>query len=915
MMTHPRVLERLYRIALLAHPPDVRRRLGDEMVRTFTRVVDRARRCGRLALTRRVVAELADVVGSGIGVRLSHAAGALPSAGSALRRLARRPAYPLAVAGTLTLGVGASTAVVSVVGVVVLDALPFPDADRLVHVWDRELPGNNPMPSTTPGSFLAWRELDGVFTAVEGFHRDTRVLSGEGLPEAIRLAVTTPGLFDLLGVRPVMGRTFRDPEGRPGDDAWVLIGERLWARRFGSDPGLVGRTVTLDGESVTVLGIMPRDFAFPERDYEAWMPVAATASALTPAEGPPPVPSLDVIARLRPGLERAAGNEALVERADDLAAAGATPGHVPALFDLGFFMTPERTRDTLVLLAGAVLFVLLIAAANVVSLGLSRAADRRRELAVRRALGAGPGRLLGELLAENAVLAAAGSALGLVVAHVVLSGLAPRIPGELGINTWGRGLTIWPHGALFAIVAAAVTAPVATLLTRVRPGRASDATLASARTTGNPGSLRAQQLLMAGQMALAVILLSGTALMAASVLRLQRTDTGYDLDRLLLVSLRIPTADVLQGTDRSPDARAAATDDRLVELEAALGRLPGVVSMAGTTSPLPLAGARFRPELETADGGPVAGGEREEEAGMTPARAGAMFLPINEVTPGFFGTTGIALLRGRDFSDADDPDATVILNRVLAERLWPGEEAVGRTMRVHPDAPWRTVVGVAEPAAQMGFRDPWGDGGEVYVPLDRAESVRPPPVMPRSDFHVTRTYLLRTADDPPAALMEEVRRAVWDLDPDQPIERLMPLDQAYGGTIQRERFFLALLGVFAAIATALATAGIYALLSRSLARRTRELGIRVALGAGPGRVLARLTRSGLGPSVAGVLIGLAAAWPLSTLLADLLYQIEPGDPLTLALTAAGLLTVAALACVLPARRALRTDVVEAIRDE
>lgn len=903
-------LERLYRLALRAHPAEARERAGDEMARTFVRVAAAARARGRLPLVMRVAAELTDVIVTGVRERATAITVGIPGLGPTLRRLVRRPAYPLTVVVTLALGVGASTTMVSVVGVVVLDALPFPEADRLVHVWDRELPGDNPSPGTMPRSFLAWRELDDVFTAVEGFHRDTRVLTGDGDPEQVQVAVVTPGLFEMLGATPRVGRSFRDPEGRPGDDAWVVLGEELWARRYGSDPGIIGRTVTLDDRRLTVLGVMPRAFAFPGPEYEAWQPVAPVPSALTPAEGEPLVPALDVIARLRPGLEREATSEALVQRAEALAAAGAEPGHVPVLLDLEFFTTPERTRDTLVLLAGAVLFVLLIAGANVVSLGLSQAVDRRQELAVRRALGAGRRRMLTELLAENLVLALTGSGLGLLVAWSVLALLAPHVPGELNINTWGRALSIWPHGAGFALGAAVLTAPLATLLTRSRMSAAADATLASSRDRGDPESLRVQQALMAGQMGLAVILLAGTAMMAASVRQLQRVDTGYDPAALLIVSIRIPTDDMLASGALDPEARTALMDARFGEFEAALRRVPGVATVAATTSPLPSSRARFRPTLETADGGVLGAAatgasvsRQDVEGGITPADAGAMFLPINEVTPGFLATAGIEVLRGRGFTDADDPGSTIILNRTLAERLWPNADPIGRSMRIHETEPWRTVVGVVEPTVQLNLRDSWGDGAEIWLPL------------PRDRFGVYRTFLLRAAEGSPASLTNAVRRAVWDLDPNQPIERLTALDAAFGGTIERERFFLVVLGVFAAIATAVAAAGIYALLSRFLARRTREIGIRVALGARPGQVLARLARAGLTPSAVGILLGVAVAWPLSTVLADLLFRVEPGEPLMLVVTGAGLLGVAALACVPPGRRALRADPVEAIRTE
>lgn len=872
------------------------------MLDTFGRLCERARRRSGAAVWRLAATEITSVAAAGALVRLRGAPASVAAWVSAGRRLRRRPGYSVAVVATLALGVAASTAVVSVVTTVLLRELPFPDAEGLSHAMSVQ-PGGSPGEATfgvDPASFLVWRSVDDLFRGVEGVHRDVRVVTGdEGPPEQLPSAIVTPELFSLLGVRPVLGRLFAEPEGRPGDQDHVLIGAELWSRRFGSDPGVVGRRITLDGVPTTVVGVMPARFAFPESGTQLWLPVAPTAAALAPLPGSSRVPALDVIAALRPGLTRDDANARLTERAEALVAAGAS--RVPVLFDMEFFATPAQTRRVLLIAGGAVLLVLLTATGNVVSLGLSQAFDRRRELAMRVALGASRARLAGDSFAENLLLAAAGSALGLGAAYLLLANLLPLLPAQLQINTWGHELGVWPHGWLFAGLATVATASVVTSLTHLGTDRAVPSEqLAGSTATASGEKLRAQQALLGAQMALAVILLAGAGLMAATVGGLARVDTGYDVDRLLVASLRVPTDDMMDAQGDAA-ARAAAMDARFRELESALARVPGVRSLAVTTSPIPLTRARFRPVFETPEGGPIETLADDTSAPM-PVRAAAMFVPTSDVTPGFFEATGIELVAGRGFTDADDPSASAVVNDVLARRLWPEGAAVGRQFRVGPRDPWMTVVGVAAPAAQMDLRDQRGDGAEFYVPLDRTR------------FGVYRTFVLRT-DGEPAQLVEPVRRAVWAVDPHQPIERLLPLADAFGETLHRERFLLLLITCFAAIATTLAAIGTYALLSRALARRTRELGIRVALGASPARVAGRLARAGVAPAATGIALGLAIAWYLTGLLESLLFGVRPGDPVALAAAAALLLGLAAVASLVPARRALGLDVVAAIRRE
>lgn len=888
---------RLYRTCLRALPRRVREASGAEMIRTFERLAERSRPRGALALAALTLGECADLLRVGLGERMALAG--LPPVRPIVRSLGRRPGYAAAVVVTLALGIGAASSMFAVTDAVAFRALPFPEPERVVHVWGHTPGTDNTIPYVPASSFLAFRELTDVFTEVEGFYRGTRVVTGDGPPEQIDVAVVTPGLLPLFGVRPILGRGFGGSEGHAGDDAYALISHRLWTSRWASDRDVVGRTIELNGELHTVVGVMPRGFAFPEGDADAWLPVAANASTLLGDAGSG-VSAIDVVARIRPGLEMEATNAMLERRGADMALAGASAETVPQLFDMGFFTTPERTRGTLVLLLGAVLLVLAVAFANAVALALSQAVDRYSELAVREAMGAGRGRIFVELLTENLVLGMAGGALGLAVAEGVLAGLLPMIPAELRIVTWGQAISVWPQAALPAAGASALVALLMTALTRSPRGAGGRRVVGTAIHADTRGSHRLQQALVAGQMAFAVVLLAGVSLVSASVLRLQRVDTGLDVDRLLAVSLRIPADRVAgrAGGDASPETRAAFFEERFREIEAALRRIEGVEAVAATTAEFPRTSARFRPELETPGRPPLS---RGDSALTGVAFAGAQFLPMADVGEGFFEATGVRIIQGRGFRDGDDPEATVVVNRTIAEALWPGGEAVGRTMRVGPRDPWLTVVGVAEPVAQMGLRDQWGNGTEVYVPLDPREG------------RGYRTFLLRTED--PAALAGRVREAVWGIDPEQPVERLLPLAEAYGSSIGRERFFLVLLGTFAALTTAVAAFGVYALLSRYLARRQREVGIRIALGARPAQVASRVARSSLLPSALGILVGLGAAIPLTRLLGDILFEVEPGDPLVMAAAALTLLAVAVLACVRPAARALRVDVVEAIRGD
>lgn len=874
-----RLADRLYSLVLRRHSA-ADAATAAEMRRTFRELCRREWEArGSRGVWRRTAEELLDVArtapakpgrarrgqrgrGGGFGQTLVHA----------LRSVRRRPAYAAAFILTMAVGIGVNAAMFAVVSAVALRPLPYRDADRLAQLWSLNAATQRDGPTVPPAEFLAWREHTDLFETFEGFGPEAAAaLSGSAEPRQVMVARVTTGLFAMLGATPVLGRSFGVDEGLPGGPRVVVIGHGLWTSAFGSDPGIIGRTVRLRDEDHTVIGVMPPRFAFPYGAAEAWLPVSATPTGLE-ASG-----ALTGLAHLRPELTREAAEERLSERLRT-AAQGAEPVWLPMVRDLGFMRTAETTRRTLVLLFGAVLFVLLIATANVLSLGVAEAARRQRELAVMATLGAGRARILGQLVGEAAILSFAGAAVGLVLAGLALAGLVPLIPERLNLQTGGRAMALWPDGVGLAITAALLAAPLVGSLTALLARVGGTAPLARAAAGADRAGRRIQHALVAAQVALSLVLLAGAGLLVDSFGRLVRVDPVVAADELLLVRLQLPQ-------HRYPEAahRAAAVE----AMREALQTLPGVLGVAPTSSPLPLARARFRPELE-ADGG-------------TPLSLDD-FLPYHEVGEGFFETLGIRIVRGRALVAADAGQPVAVVNEVLARRLWPdASDPLHRRFRVRADDPWLTVVGVSEDVPQMGLRDPWGEGMEFYLPAGEQAGTR-------------WTFALRTGGDP-AALVEGVRQAIWAVDDRQPIEALTTWRAALGEDMGRERFYTILLAGFALLATLLAAVGIHAVVAQVVLNRTREIGIRVALGAGRLRIARSATASGAGAVTVGVVLGLAATFALTRFLESLLFGVEPRDARVLALNILVILVVAAAAVLVPVRRALAVEPVDAMRTE
>jgi putative ABC transport system permease protein len=886
----------VYRRALRALPASLRRSAAVEMAGTFRRLALRWRRRGLGALARGTAAEVWDVVRAGVRSRVNGGGrggeragvggggrgrtGMAGVLGLAVRRIVRRPGYACAFAGTLGAGVAVAAAMFAVVSAVVLRPPPYRDVERLVYVWSMNDERQAEMPGVDVASLLAWRSL-GVFDGFEAYQRADRVITRGGPPEQVVANYVTPGMFSFLGVGPILGRGFLPDEGHIGGERTVIVSHTLWTRRYGRDPSVLGRTLELNGEPHTVVGVMGRGFTFPE-DSEAWLPVAWATDALGVVGGG------QGVARLPAGLDLDAANE----RVEALTKGDATlrpTGYRPYLVEPFYLTTNDRTKLQLVVFFGAVLLVLAIALANVVSLGVAGAVGRRRELAIHMALGAGRGRLVLQLVAESTLLAAAGAAFGLVLAAGMLQALVPLMQEVLRLNTGGRVPSIWPDGLVFAAGAAALAGPTVGLLTAAlaRAG-AAGTPLNSRSNTDERGSVRLQKSLIVAEVALALILVSGAGLLLNSVVRLVQRDPGFDVERLVTLTLRLQSY-------RHPTADARAAFFRRVE--DALGALPGVTGVVAVQTDFPRSGARFRPVLRTEDGAttpPLGDG-----GAAAILAAGSMFLPEVIAGPGFHEVVGTPILRGRGFAEADASTPVVIVNETLARRLWPTGSAIGRQLRITERDDWRTVIGVAADAIQMGLRDEWGDGMEFYTPLA--------PAPRRADL----SFVLRT-EGPPALLLDRVREAVWSLDPDQPMERLTTVEDAMADSLLRERFFLGLIAAFAILATLLAAIGLHAVLSQIVARRTREIGIRVALGARARDVV----RSAVGVAAVlvavGIVIGTAASVALTRFLQSLLFGVEPWDPATMAVNILVLLGAAFAACLMPTRRALGVDPVRAL---
>ena len=797
----------------------------------------------------------------------------------ALRALLRRPAFSTIVVLTLALGLGANTAIFSVVNAVLLRPLPYADPARLTMIWESVPAKDRDHNVVSPADFLDWQRQSSAFESMAAGVDWHGSLTGDGEPEEVPLGYVTASFFPTLGVRPAIGRTFTAAEDLPKGPNVVVLGDALWRRRFGADRGIVGRTVIINGKAAEVIGVMPRGFRLDgtgaEREAQMWAPLGLDPAVDYRKEGGR---YLFTVARLKPGVTLDRANLEIRTIAARIAQEHTEfnegwSAHVVSLDD----QIVGGVRRALLVLGGVVGFVLLIACANVANLQLAQAASRQREIAVRSALGASAWRLARQLLAESVVLALAGGALGLLLAYwgtAALTAIAPTaVPRMRDVTVDGQALAFTTVLSLFAGLLFGVLPAL-----HVARGDLQD-TLKSGGRGAAGGRERVRAGLVVSQVALSLVLLVGAGLMLKSFTRLQRVSPGFDAGHVLTAKLSLPSARYKE------DARQVAFFQEAIGRVAAL---PGVRA-AGAVNWLPFTGIASATDFWI-DGRPL------------PKPGEGLVTQVRSVDAGYFKAMGIPLRRGATFTGQEKSDApkSVVVSEALAREYFPGEDPIGRRVFM----PWgdtlvAQIVGVVGDVKHAGL-----------------DSITPPTMywaMPQfpSNF---MTLVMRTDGDP-MRLAASVRSTIWSLDADLPVADVKPMEVYLGDSVARRRFNATLLGSFAGLALLLAAVGLYGVVSYSVTQHTREFGIRMALGATAARVQRGVLRQSLLLAAAGVVTGLVGALALTRLLGGLLYDVSATDPTVFVGIALLLTLVAVVASYLPARRATRVDPMEALRYE
>jgi putative ABC transport system permease protein len=793
-----------------------------------------------------------------------------------LRALRKSPGFAAVTIAVLALGIGANTAIFSVVNAVLLKPLPFPEADRIVavpHTPPQDIFPGRKYFSVSPANYYDWKAQNDVFSRMAILAGGVAALTGSGEPMSIDSVSVSAEFFSVMGARPLLGRLFGEGDDEPGHDVAVLS-EELWKSRFGGDPAVVGRSVVIDGRSHAIVGVLPAKLSYPA-DARLWLPLV-----LSPVDRAiRGIHDFEVLARLKNGVSLESARSQMNAIAARLAAKypednkGWGAAVLPLHEDL-----VGNVRPALLVLLGAVGFVLLIACANVANLVLARTVARRKEIAVRTALGAGRGRIVRPILAETIVLAVAGGAVGLLLAglgvRLIVAFLGDQMPRvhdirvDLPVLAFTFGLAIL-SGALAGFLPA----------WRLSHANPNDALKQGGRSDADAGSPVLRHTLVAAEVALALVLLLGAGLLVRSLGRLQRVAPGFEPKNVLHAFVSIP--DTKYAT---PQARAAFYQHVLERVRA----LPGVET-AGAINTLPLTDGGSTQPLAI-EGRPVVSQAEQPE------------VAVRVLTPGTLPTLRIRLLEGRDVAATDTADspAAVLVSATMAKRFWPGESAVGKrlTLSFYPGVK-REVVGVVADVKLRGLAQTEPIAA-VYVPHAQMST------------HWL-ALLVRTGQDP-ASVASAVRAAVRSVDPDQPILGVGTMEEHLGETLSHPRFNMLLLAVFAVLALVLSALGIYSVLSYAVRRRTREIGIRMALGANRRDVLRLIVFQGMRPALIGLAVGLAGALALGRALSSLVFGVRATDPLTFAAVSLLLGLVALAACAVPAWRASRVHPTEALNE-
>ena len=795
------------------------------------------------------------------------------------RTLRRSPGFTAVAIIALALGIGGNSAIFSVVNAVLLRPLPFPEPDRIMRLFasapDRGL-------DQTPISFqraTAIAEQNQIFEHSGIFAYDTANLTGIDEPLQLTSIRMSPGVLDVIKIRPEAGRNFLPEEDNPGGPQVVIVSHGLWQKAFASAPDLVGRAIALDGGSYTVVGIMGPGFDFPGGQIDCWLPRAFEPSFLNRDAIERGAGYLGMVGRLKPGVTR---QQAQAE-VDGIAAGNKIPDHPDA--DFGMLVTPlpelatRGVRPTLFILLGAVAFVLLIACANVANLLLAKAAGRQKEIAVRAALGARRARLIRQFLTESVLLALMAGVLGVLLASwgvdLLVSAGAGNIPRTGEIRVDGRVMG-------FTLLIAVLTGVIFGLAPALQASKTDLNAALKDTSRGSGGGLRRARVrsgLVVAEVALSVVLLIGAGLLIRSFVLLQNVDTGFNPARLLIANISLPTSRYAKPAQRS------AFYTRLCQ---ELAALPGVVS-AGATMTVPLTGSDARTPTAI-DGRPL------------PPLSERPIVSLGVVSPDYFKTMGIPLLQGRFFTDNDNETApvAVIINQSFARRFFPDEDPIGKHILGSGAQPQpREIIGVVGDVRHIGLDS--SPSESMYL----SSNQRP---------QLAMSVVVRTSG-PPSSVSAAVRSSVLAIDKDQPVARVQTMEEIVSSSISNQRFILLLLGLFAAVALALAAIGIYSVMAYTVTQRTGEIGLRMALGAQTSDVLKLVVGQGMAMALIGIAVGLGGAFALTRVMTSLLFSIGATDPITFVAIPLILAGVALAACFVPARRAAKVDPMIALRYE
>lgn len=797
-----------------------------------------------------------------------------------VRMLVKHSGFTLAAVLCLALGIGLNTTIFSVVSAMLIRPLPYDEPERLVALHETQIKKGTEWNPLSAHNLMDWKEQSNVFEQVAAFQRRSFNFSTEENPERLAGARVSSTLFSLLGIRPVMGRDFQPEEDKPGGEHVVLLGHNLWQRRFASDPSVIGKTLLLDGERYTVVGVMPPRFKYPEF-AEIWIPMALDLGKINRGEH-----FLDAVARLKRGVTAEQAQAELNNIARRL-----EQQYPETNRDMGALVRPLRAELVpagvnvfLLTMLGAVVFVLLIACANVANLLLVRASARQREIAIRTALGAGRIRIIRQLLTESIMIALLGGGLGILMAFwgidLVIASVPVEIPFWLSFEIDWRVLVFTFSisvltGVLFGLTPA---------LRLSKPDLQEALKDGGRSSTDGSRQSRLRSAFVISEVALSLVLLIGATLMIRSFLGMQRIDAGFDPENVLTMEFR------LSGPNYEEDKQRTAFIQQVTER---IKALPDVEAV-GIVNDLPLSN-NYSTDSFNVEGQPAQPGEAPETTLLT-------------VTHDYLKTMRIPLVRGRAFEERElaESSPVVVVNETMAQRFWPNDEAVGKRFRLgaSEDAPWLTVVGVAADVKEL-----YRIGG-----LDKRPSFQTYVLYPQATYR-RMTLAVRTKASAPASITAAVRGEIHAVDKNLPLYNVLTMKEVLEKSVWLPLFYGKMFGTFAVFALFLAAVGIYGVMAYAVTQRTHEIGVRMALGAQRGDITRLVLRQGMLLALVGVAIGLVAAFAMTRAISSLLFGVSATDPLTFVGVSLALMLVALLACYIPARRAMNVDPMVALRYE